>query len=180
MAALYEKGVHDRELLNMREDVALVDARVADLLSRVDTGEAGKIWTLALTAYQEMQIAIRNNDTVKGAEANTELGALLRKGQNDYRAWDEVGRALEQKRKLIESEQKRQAQEKFLVPITELGLVVQALAAAVRMHVRDVGILQAINADWHRLLDRNPEPRDDGTARHAPDTIAQATAPGIL
>jgi hypothetical protein len=175
MAATYEKGVHDRELLNMREDVALLDARVGDLLSRADTGEAGKIWTLALTAYQEMQVAIRQNDTVKGAEANTHLGALLRKGQSDYRTWEEVGRALEQKRKLIESEQKRQAQEKFLVPITELGLVVQALAAAVRTHVRDVEALRAINADWHQLLGRNPEPRDYWTPRDATDTIEQRT-----
>lgn len=179
MAATYEKGVHDRELLNMREDVALIDARVTDLLSRVDTGEAGRIWALALIAYQDVQDAIRDGDTIKGREANMELGALLRKGQGDYRAWDEVGKALEQKRKLIKSESKRQMQEKLLVPIAELGMVVQALAAAVSRYVTDVGILRAINEDWHKLLGRNPEPDDYWAPRHTANGIEQAEDSGV-
>src|SRR5918992_3542816 len=44
MAAKYQEAEHDPELLSLRDQIALVDARLADLLARVDTGESGSLW----------------------------------------------------------------------------------------------------------------------------------------
>lgn len=156
MAATYDAAVKDKRILEMQDDIALLDARVEDLLKRTDLGEAGRLWRLALQTYHTWQQARGEGDTDKSAEANRNLGAILRQGCDDYQAWDEVSKTLEQKRRMIESEQKRQAQEKLLVPIAELGLVVRALAAAVSTHITDVAVLRAINSDWERLLGRTP------------------------
>src|SRR6187399_1656871 len=44
----YHEAAEDHELIALREDVALLDARIADMLQRVDTGESGEIWASLL------------------------------------------------------------------------------------------------------------------------------------
>src|SRR5687768_3976371 len=40
----YQEALRDATLLSVRDEIALLDARLEDLLRRADTGEAGKIW----------------------------------------------------------------------------------------------------------------------------------------
>jgi hypothetical protein len=40
----YQEALVDDELLALRDDVALIDARLGDVLGRVDSGESGRIW----------------------------------------------------------------------------------------------------------------------------------------
>lgn len=162
MAATYDAAVKDRQILALQADVALLDARIEDLLRRVDTGEAGTLWRDAWTAFQGIQEAIRERDNEKGLRYTTQLRMILQQGRDDYRAWDEVGKVLEQKRRMIESESKRQVQERFLVPIVEMGLIVRALAGAVSTHVGDVEVLRAINRDWELVLGRDSQTNDGG------------------
>jgi hypothetical protein len=44
LAATYQTAAKDPELLSLRRELALVDARLDDLLQRVDTGESGALW----------------------------------------------------------------------------------------------------------------------------------------
>lgn len=44
LAARYQEARSDPQLLELREGIALVDARIADLLARVDAGESGARW----------------------------------------------------------------------------------------------------------------------------------------
>ena len=170
MAAAYDATLQDKKILEMHEDVALIESRVTDLLSRVDTGEAGRLWRLASTLFNQLQRAYTSQDGEAIVRINEELGAVLKQGRSDYHAWDEVGRALDQKRRTIDSEQKRQVQEKQLVPIAELGLIVRALAGAVALYVTDVGILRAVNDEWTRILVRDTATGYKGTAGDQPDT----------
>ena len=41
----YQASLSDPDLLSMRDDIALVDARMQELLSRVETGESDNLWT---------------------------------------------------------------------------------------------------------------------------------------
>jgi hypothetical protein len=50
MAADFERAVHDPALVTLRKEIATVDARIIDILKRVDTGEAGAIWVQAQDA----------------------------------------------------------------------------------------------------------------------------------
>src|SRR5690349_13713695 len=40
----YDAARTDAALLELRDDISLLDARLEDLLSRVDTGESGVLW----------------------------------------------------------------------------------------------------------------------------------------
>src|SRR5436305_15207335 len=42
----YEAAQRDPELVAMRDEIALVDVRIGELLSRLDSGESGATWAL--------------------------------------------------------------------------------------------------------------------------------------
>src|SRR5215510_4129840 len=47
MAADFDTAMRDPSLMTLRKEIATVDARIIDLFKRVDSGEAGAIWTAA-------------------------------------------------------------------------------------------------------------------------------------
>src|SRR4051812_32142589 len=51
LAAQYEAAQSDPVLMELRDEIALNDARLADLLGRVDTGESGSLWGAAAKAH---------------------------------------------------------------------------------------------------------------------------------
>lgn len=152
MAGRYAEAVRDTELLTLREDIALLDARLQDVLSRVDTGESGAAWSKVQDAYLDLRKARASADAGKMAEALTALGLAIEAGTADYAAWEDVRSLLDQRRRLVESERKRLVEMQQTLTVEKAMLLVGAIAGIVRSHVSDTAILQAISSDLDRLL----------------------------
>src|SRR5262245_19691930 len=45
LAARFDEAKADPELLGLRDEIALVDARIADVLERMERGESSKTWS---------------------------------------------------------------------------------------------------------------------------------------
>ena len=107
MLAAYRAAGLDPELMSLRQDLALLDARIIDVLKRVDTGEAGVVWLAAQAAMARFERARVKKD-VEGMEAAlADVQRLLTQGASDWAAWRVVGKLIDQRRKLVESEQRR-------------------------------------------------------------------------
>lgn len=148
----YHEAAQDPELLNLREEIALLDARLSDLLTRVDTGEAGKAWHDAQGAQRKVAIAVKTGNTDKLLTGLDELEAALGAGVGDYQAWAEIQSILDQRRKLAESERKRLVDMQQIVTAEQAMLLVGALLDSVRRNVTDRSALTAIQADFVRLM----------------------------
>src|SRR5690348_17116908 len=68
MRDAYTLAMDDPQLLEQREQIAVLDARLLDLLGRVDTGESGALWQALKDCRSDLLIAQRGND-VKGQTA---------------------------------------------------------------------------------------------------------------
>ena len=147
----YHVALTDPELTAMREEIALVDTRVADLLTRIDTGEAGQLWRNARQAYEAVEDAAARGNKAQQALAFRRLGDVLGQGSADYAAWNELSSLLEQRRRLAESEQKRLVNAQLVVTVEDMTLAMTALLNSVRMHVEDRKKLAAIQEDYIRL-----------------------------
>lgn len=148
----YQEAVSDSELLALREDIALIDARLVDLLQRVDTGESGRLWRLLQQTHAEMLQARAASDTGKMAMKLTELGHLIQEGLADYAAWDDVSKTLEQRRKLVESERKRLVEMQQMITTERAMVLLSVVVDTIRRHVRDRDTLAAISADIGRIV----------------------------
>lgn len=161
LAADYEAALRDPELLALREEMALVQAREADLVRRVSTAEAGASWETARKAMAQFRAAQRADDAISAAAALRTLETALGDGAEDYAAWDELLKTIEARRKLADTERRRlEALEQSFNRQQGL-LLVGALQDAVRRHVTDQGTLSAIGIELGRIL-ANGSVRRDG------------------
>jgi hypothetical protein len=148
----YSQALEDQELLSLRDEIALVDARLNDVLGRVDTGEAGKTWNEARNAYEALVDALIDHDANGQRKAMNDLNSLLGKGQSDYAAWGEVQGLLDQRRKLVDAENKRQIAMQQMVSSEKAMAFAQALLFAVKENITDRTTLSAIQMSFTKLL----------------------------
>lgn len=147
----YQTAAADRELLVLREEIALVDARIEDLIRRVETGESGELWRLL---QQTMAEAVKK----PLATPETTLALVMElvdRGVADYQAWDEVSRAIEQRRRLAESERKRLVEAQQIITIEQSMALLGAVVEVVRDNIHDRKTLATISEGIRRLMARN-------------------------
>ena len=149
LRARYEQAQDDPELLSLRSEVALVDARLADLLSRVDTGESGQRWAELRRAYRAFTRARQAGDGETAVLATVER--LIEGAGQDHQAWAEIGERIEQRRKLAESEGKRLATLQQMLTTEQALSMVQAIVDILTRHVPDKRALSAIIVELQRM-----------------------------
>ncbi len=164
LAAAYQDAMSDPKLMELRRDIAMVDARIIDLLQRVDTGEANEVWHKAQAAMARFE-----REQAKGHVDGMQLAlnrvwTLIRHGAEDYAAWREIGALIEQRRKLCDSEQRRLTLAHEMISADRAMVLVAVVVETVRRHVQDRTILGAIAADLQALgMATLPAPADGGS-----------------
>ena len=152
LAAQYIAAESDPRLLELRDEVALTDARLADLLSRVDTGESGALWAQLKQARADLLLAQRASDKAKQVEALNLIIDTISQGHADYRAWAEIGGVIEQRRKLVESERKRLIEMQQTLTVERAMLLIGAISGVIKAHVHDRTTLAAIGRDIESII----------------------------
>jgi hypothetical protein len=153
LLARYQESEDDPNRLALEAELALVDARLVDVLRRVDTGESGRIWQRLQDAGEAFREARRNNDPTAQGEALSTILRLIGQGHSDYAAWADVRALVQERRRIAESERKRLVEMQQVVAVDQVMTLASALTEAVRMHVTDARALGAITTEFRRLLD---------------------------
>lgn len=144
----YSEAQDDELLLELRDEIALVDARLVDLLGRVDTGESGALWR----ELQQLWKAYRREEhTDKGTDLLMQIGLVIGDGAADYAAWDEVNKQVTRRQKLVESERKRLVELKQVITTEQAMVLIAQLTDIIRRHVTDPAARAAIAADLVQL-----------------------------
>ena len=91
LAARYAEAQSDDRLTEMREEIALLDARLSELLSRLDTGESGAIWSALMKAKHQFETAHPGEKQMR----LTMLLGLIDEGHDDRLNWAEIGDSVE-------------------------------------------------------------------------------------
>jgi hypothetical protein len=163
LAAHYEEATHDPELLELRREIALTDARIIDVLRRVDTGESGAIWRQAQAAMARFRREQARGNLDAMPRALAQVQRLITEGAGDYAAWREVGALLEQRRKLCDSETRRLAASHDILTSEQAMTLLSQVVAAIQRHVQDKAVLSAIAQDMQALVHhRHGHSSDDG------------------
>jgi hypothetical protein len=150
----YEQAEHDPALLSLKSEVALTDARLADLLARVDTGESGQLWATLKKAHEEFKVYRLAGDVPKMNVTLAKIEALLNSAVDDHQAWAEIGTLVEQRRKLAESESKRLITLQQMLSAEEAMVLMRNMVDIVTRHVSDRQALSAIVVEMRQLSEQ--------------------------
>lgn len=160
----YRASLADPDRLVLNAEIAIVDARLNDLLLLVDTGESGRIWAALQRAVMDLEAAQAGRDAVAAAKAQFVITTLIREGVAGWTAWTDVLALIDRRRKLVESERKRLVQAQQVVTTDQALALLGLLVQAVQQHVRDDAALRAIADEYTRLTGLDgPGPVDPTT-----------------
>lgn len=137
LAERYHEALSDPDLLALRSDIAMAEARVADLLMDLNVSSGGEVWRSLAAAQNAFDKAERAQDTNGMRDSLATLRGLIKTGAQDYERWEEVGKWLERKRRLTETEQKRLVAMQQMLTVEQTMTLVSQLVEIVNTHVED-------------------------------------------
>jgi hypothetical protein len=147
LAARYQSALEDAELLTLRDEVALLDARLTEVLGRVDSGESGRLWEQVQKLWRQS----RTGPPEKRLDADAELSDIINQGVSDAMAWAEVRDLIDQRARLVANERQRLVQLQQTITAEQAVALMAAITATIREHVHDRTALAAISAEFARL-----------------------------
>lgn len=154
LAADYDTARSDADLLALRDEIALLDARLNDLLTGVSNGEAGELWKRLKDALREYDDAARSSaKDAEGrkSEAFGNIRWLVNEGYQEWMSWMEIRHTLEDRRRLVDSERARLKDMQQMISSESAMTLISAIVGAVQTHVRDRAALAAIANDVRRI-----------------------------
>jgi hypothetical protein len=158
MAVRVDEARGNPELLSVSDDIALVEARIAEVLRQLGTGESGATWLALKRTLDEFSGAMTRGDMAGMSQHFQAMRALVRDGSRTTHAWQELRRLEELRCKLVQTEMKTLQGLQQMMTIQQHLLLVSAQTDAVVQAVRahadtDTGrkILMDVQAEFTRL-----------------------------
>lgn len=141
LEADYRRSLEDPRLMELRDDIAILEARERELLRRLaedsDSAESSTRWNQTRLMFRQFKQARARDDDRTAAWALGELERLIIDGDGEARLTDDLQRLIGNKAKLIEAEHKRQMDgEGYYTPERVMGMMT-LVASAARETIRD-------------------------------------------
>jgi hypothetical protein len=135
LAARYAESLANPTLLSLREDLAVCEARVADLLQRVDSGESGALWQQLRAVQEGFSQALVVRDVAQMRRQYTALEQLIEAGSADAATWQEIQHLWETRCRLTQAEVKLLVTQEQMVTTQQLLVCFGALTETIRTAV---------------------------------------------
>ena len=153
----YQASVDDPNLIVLRDDLALVETRMGDLLKHLDVDGFRAQWLRARHAFDAFHQANVRGDGPAMKASLAELSAALTSGLADHVKWDQVLELVEQKRRLSETEQRRLERAHNVMTNERAMVLLARIVDVIRRHVTEPVALSAIAAEIQTLAAYRPE-----------------------
>lgn len=154
MLEKYHESLSDPDLLNLREQIAVVDARLAELFQSLDRGESGHWLRRLQQTHRALQRAQRLDDLAAQKRHFTEMEHLVTEGSTLSHTWDDIVYMQNHRRRLVDTERKRLEAIQGSIPASRAVAFAMAVVAVIRKHVTDKQALQNVQRDIAALLSR--------------------------
>ena len=159
LAARYQEALDNPKLLSLRHDIAVAESQLAELFSRLDSGESGQLWqTLQKTLTTFEQAMAVGNRSVMHASLET-MRRLIAQGTSEYAAWYEIHKLWDSRCKMTETEHRTLLMAQSVVTVEQLnmylGVVTHALQQQILAHTDTQTaqtILGAVSGELRRLV----------------------------
>ncbi len=152
LRARYQNTTNDPDRLSVQGEIALIDARIEDLLSRLSSGESGAAWEELNDAYFQMRTAAAQGLYEEERSQRFRLGNIIADAVDASTSWVNIVALIEQRRRLVECEQRTAVIAAVQQRRQDAAAVIDAYTTAIQQHVSDPETCTAIHAEADRLL----------------------------
>lgn len=152
LAARYNDARNDPDLLTLHNDVATVDTRLSELLERVSDDDPRVLWEQAKALLNRLEDAQKRGSREQVTLVD-DLRAVIADGiaNPNGATWRDIFDILETRRRLVDSEVKRQQILQQMIPAESAVLLIGLIESIIKRHVTDPAQLAAIAKDVGQL-----------------------------
>lgn len=141
---LYREAKSNPELLEMSDHIALLEARLQEVLATSAAGDPVPKWSELADAFATLETDLLSGDMSKSVPAMERMHKILEAGKNWDRTWNQVEGTLEQLRKLTDTEVKRKKELNQMVPVERVVILMAAVGTAVKRNVSNPDEIAAV------------------------------------
>lgn len=152
LAALYAETEQDDALLSVRQDIRLMDAFIAANFESLDSGESRKHWDDILKWISKARVAYKSENYGSLEQALDEMEAITDRRRLHFAAEAEIRDKVEQRRKLVETEQKITLQGERAISAEQLMLLMSGVLQVINNVVTDAKQRYAIASGIDTLI----------------------------
>jgi hypothetical protein len=177
LAERYLAAMANDDLDSHRSDLALLEARLGELLGRLKSACGASLTTYqtSLDHLESLRKAFYDGDDMAFTKSLDLLRSSLRSGRKAENTWREIDKTISQRTVVAAAEQKRQFQLGTAVPAEEVVQLLRYVGAVIRGAVTDETVLTNIEAGIRRAV-LLPEDRSRGLP---PKTVVDAGTNGV-
>lgn len=165
MNELYEAALANPDLIEMNDHIALLEARIQDILSGLDEGEPVPRWSDIADVWAQVETAVLSGDNDTRIAGMQRMHDLLDAGMKWDKTWAEVAVTMEQLRKMTDTEVKRKKELNQMVPIERVTILMGAVGEAIKRNVSDPAEVAKVYSELAHLYGGNR------TAAHTHDRV---------
>lgn len=152
LAASYRKMANDGSVLSNRKAIDIIDARVVQLLDRINLDEAPERVTKIYNLWGEYKSARDDRRMEEARVISEKLDDEFDKIYHDYQAWKQMFEALDLRGKMVEREIKILGQIKALITIEQAyEMAAKMLAASMKVIGDDPKKLKELQYEFIRI-----------------------------
>ncbi len=152
VANRYKDALTDPDLLSARDEIALVQLRIQDLMGKLKDGGTADMWQTLRQEFVNVEAAIQQGDPGAMNQALQALGSIIEQGAESEHVWEEMYEAIEAKTKVSEREWRRLRDLRQFMTVQQSMDLVSYLVECVTRHVPDTDTLAKITIDMDRVL----------------------------
>ena len=152
---MYQTARMDEHLLDLEDNIALLDTRIAMLLIKVQEGESYDSWSRIREIAAVLLDANSKLDRSRIDDAIGQLEEVLCTQTDSSGEWGEINALNQQRVKLVESQRKYEIEQERFIPIDIVLENARLLLEAVRQNVDDPEVLQRIQTSFSATLRTN-------------------------
>lgn len=153
VAERFEEVRDDEHLTDLREEIALIETRVHEVLTALDAEDSAELWEDIEKHFEKFQVARDTGDNQGMAEQLRYLENLIEKGAEQRSKWREIGELVDMKRRLVDSERRREKALQAYVPMEDFVMSMHTVDEILRRHVDDPETMREIARDLRQTFD---------------------------
>lgn len=151
LAARYEEARDDPDLLALRDDIALLDTRLGEVVGNLNTGESKAAWKALAMLWGSFAAEWKDMPPDDMERSIEQIGAVVQRGLSEAYVWDEIRSLVKQRADLVANERQRMVQLQQMITSEQAMVLLASLVSTVKRHVRDRDALAAISAELGAL-----------------------------
>ena len=159
LLARFEEALADRDLLSLRQDVALLDALITEKLAEVRDEEVNLDLAPIADLVENIARHVTTWDCTRTKLELDRLQQVISSHQDQARGMREVRALIKEKAAVVAKENRRLAELNQHLTVEQAMVMIRALATSVRQHVMALpdgaATMKAIAGEWREALERH-------------------------